>query len=142
MNRDKLVSQLIQDEGYRGAAYLDSLGFLTIGIGRMIDSKKGGGISLEEAKYLLNNDINSVNTQLTSALPWLKSLDDARQNVLLNLAFNLGVPGLLKFQKTLDYVKRGDYKKASQEMLNSTWADQVGDRAKRLSKVMETGVLQ
>jgi len=141
MDRDKLKAQLLIDEGYKGAAYTDSLGILTIGIGRMIDSKRGGGISKDEALYLLSNDIDSVNAKLNEALPWFKSLDDARQNVLLNMGFNLGVPGLLKFQKTLDCVRHGDYKKAAAEMLNSTWADQVGDRAKRLAKTMETGVL-
>jgi len=141
LNREKLKAQLIIDEGYRGAVYFDTLGFATIGIGRMIDAKKGGGISKDEALYLLNNDIDAINLRLTSELPWFKSLDDARQNVLLNMGFNLGVPGLLKFAKTLDYVKRGEYKKAAEEMKKSTWYNQVGDRAKRLSKVMETGIL-
>ena len=57
------------------------------------------------------------------------------------MAFQLGVQGLLKFAKTLDYVRRGEYKKAAEEMKKSTWADQTWDRAKRLSKVMETGIL-
>ncbi len=141
MNRDKLISQLMVDEGYQGAAYPDSLGYLTIGYGRMIDFKKGGGITKKEAAYLLDNDINSIYAKLIDALPWFQSLDDARQNVLLNMGFQLGVPGLLKFAKTLDYVKRGQYAKAAQEMLNSTWASQTEDRAKRLSKIMETGTL-
>jgi lysozyme len=141
MNRDKLKSQLAADEGYRGAMYFDTLGFATIGYGRMIDSKRGGGITKDEAAYLLNNDIDLVNARLNDALPWFKSLDDARQNVLINMGYNLSVAGLLKFAKTLDYVKRGDYKKAAEEMLRSTWSEQVGDRAKRLAKVMETGIL-
>jgi lysozyme len=91
--------------------------------------------------FILEEDIDKKQAGLHDALPWVATLDDARQNVLMNMAFNLGVAGLLEFTKTLNFVKRREYEKASVEMLDSDWAKQVGERAKRLAKVMKTGVL-
>lgn len=141
MNREKLKAQLIIDEDKIPHAYEDSKGFLTIGVGHLIDKRKGGGLSNNAIDYILNEDIDKKYAGLIDSLPWVKTLDDARQNVLMNLAFNMGVGGLLKFVKTLEFVKQGNYKAAASEMLRSTWSKQVGDRAKRLSKTMETGVL-
>lgn len=141
MNRDKLKAQLIIDEDKIAHAYEDSLGYLTIGVGHLVDKRKGGGLSNNAIDYILNEDIDKKYAGLIDALPWVRTLDDARQNVLINLAFNMGVAGLLGFTKTLAYIKRGEYKKASIEMLDSDWSKQVGDRAKRLSKIMETGIL-
>lgn len=141
MNKEKLKAQLIIDEDKVPHAYQDNLGFWTIGVGHLIDKRKGGGLSNNAMDFILNEDIDKKYAGLIDSLPWVKNLDDARQNVLLNMSFNMGVAGLLKFIKTLDYIKHGQYARASKEMLNSTWAEQVGDRAKRLSKIMETGVL-
>lgn len=138
MNTDKLKAQLIIDEDLKLKPYIDTVGKTTIGVGRCLDDR---GITKAEALYLLDNDIASVSTELSAALPWFSKLDDARQNVLLNCAFNLGVGGLLKFVKTLEFVKQGNYKAAAAELLKSKWAGQVGDRAKRLSQIMDTGIL-
>ncbi len=140
--KDKLVKQLRRDEGEVLHAYEDHLGFLTIGIGRLIDKRKGGGISQEEAAYLLNNDIDTRTAELERRIPWFKGLDDARKGVLLNMAFQLGVDGLLAFKNTLKEVQDGNYSKASEMMLLSKWATQTPERAKRLAKQMETGEWQ
>jgi len=140
MDTAKLREQLIRHEGLRLAAYQDSLGYWTIGVGRLIDSRKGGGISKGEAEYLLDNDMAEVISGLNDALPWLVYLDDVRQRVLADMAFNLGLPGLLKFKNTLAAIKGDDYAAAAAGMLASKWASQVGNRAKRLAKMMETGV--
>lgn len=89
-----LITELERDEGRVLHAYQDSLGFLTIGIGRLIDKRKGGGITNEEADYLKLNDINKVKVGLERRLAWWRSLDAARQRVMMNLAFNLGADGL------------------------------------------------
>jgi lysozyme len=137
--KDKLVNQLRRDEGEVLHAYEDHLGFLTIGIGRLIDKRKGGGISAQEAAYLLNNDIDTRIVELERRIPWFKSLDEARKGVLLNMAFQLGVDGILAFKNTLKEVQDGNYSKASEMMLLSKWATQTPERAKRLAKQMETG---
>lgn len=138
----KLADQLLRDEGFKSGVYQDHLGYWTIGIGRMIDIRKGGGITQDEAKYLLENDISRVSRELALTYPWTTELDDARRGVLQNMAFQMGLPKLQGFKKTLEMVRTGQYLAASQEMLNSTWAQQTPNRAQRLSKQMLTGEWQ
>lgn len=135
---EKLISDLKQDEGFNSSAYLDVFGYWTIGYGRLIDARKGGGIDEIEAEYLLRNDVIDVLKQL-SALDFWDSLDETRQLVLANMAFNLGIGGLMKFRKTLDLVASHRYEEAAIEMLKSTWAEQVPSRALRLSELMRDG---
>lgn len=138
--KDKLAKQLYRDEGFVSHAYKDSLGFWTIGIGRLIDKDKGGGITEEEALYLLNNDIDRKTAELLKALPWVDKLDEARKGALFNMAFQMGVPGLLKFKNTLALIQQGDYKAAALQMERSLWAKQTPNRAKRVIEQMEKGV--
>lgn len=137
--KHSIIEQLILHEGVREYAYQDSLGYWTIGVGRLIDKRKGGRLRPDEIEYLLKNDIREHQEALVRALPWVEELDPIRQKVLLDMAFNLGVNGLLGFKNTLAMVKAGDYKGAARGMLASKWATQVGTRAVRLAKMMETG---
>lgn len=139
MDKKQLTKELRRDEGVVPFAYQDHLGYWTIGVGRLIDKRKGGGLSDAEIDFLLSNDIDRFEKQLIDALPWYGRLDDVRQRVLVNMAFNLGIAGLLGFKNTLAMVERGDYAGAAKGMLNSKWAAQVGERAKRLATMMETG---
>lgn len=134
-----LTAQLRRDEGEVLTAYEDSLGFLTIGIGRLIDKRKGGGITAEESAYLLANDIRRKTAELVRELPWSEHLDPVRFAVLQNMAFQMGVTGLKGFINTLAMVRRGDYAAAASGMLQSLWARQTPARAKRLSEQMRTG---
>jgi lysozyme len=138
----KITEQLKRDEGFKLTAYQDHLGYWTIGVGRLIDIRKGGGITAEEAEYLLANDIQRRTKDLSISLPWFDELDEARKGVLVNMAFQLGTNGLLNFKKTLESVRRGHYVAAANEMLQSKWADQTPMRAERLAKQMMTGVWQ
>lgn len=135
---EKLNLQLRLDEGVVEHAYQDSLGFWTIGVGRLIDKRKGGGLSQEEISYLLNNDIQNKSAALFKALPWLKAAPEPVQGALVNMAFQLGVAGLLGFTTTLGLIKDGKYKEASEQMLKSKWAVQTPNRAKKMAKQIET----
>ena len=135
----ELTKQLRADEGVVSHAYTDSLGYWTIGVGRLIDKRKGGGLRPFEIDYLLRNDIEDRINELTKRLPWFQNLDDARRGVLLNMSFQMGVDGLMQFRNTLEMIKQGDYDKAADGMLNSLWARQTPERAKRLSIQMRTG---
>jgi len=132
-----LQEQLTRDESLRLKPYRDSVGKLSIGVGRNLDDE---GITREEAEFMLNNDIASHDAALFAALPWVKDLDDARQGVLRNMCFNMGIHGLLGFRQTLALIQQGKYAEAAEEMLNSKWATQVGARAQRLAKQLEEGV--
>ena len=131
-----LKEQLLRDEGFSSKPYRDTAGKLTIGIGRNLDDV---GISKEEALYLLDNDISKATSALLQALPWVKDLDEARRNVLINMTFNMGIGKLLDFKYTLSLIKSGDYELASKNMQLSKWAMQVGSRAIRLAAIMEHG---
>ena len=135
----KATEQVKSDEGCVLHAYRDTLGYLTIGYGRLIDKKKGGGISQSEADQLLQNDIDRKLAELRDHIPWFDKLDDARKGVLLNMAFQLGVKGLLGFRNTLAEINEGNYEKAASNMLKSKWAQQTPNRAKRMAEQMRTG---
>lgn len=138
--KSELIRQLRADEGERACVYKDHLGFWTIGVGRLVDpSKEGAGLRSDEIAYLLNNDVDDRIDALTRKLPWFQDLDDVRKAVLLNMAFQLGVEGLLGFKNTLKLVEEGKYENAAAAMLNSLWAKQTPARAKRLSEQMRSG---
>lgn len=136
MNKQRLVEQLERHEGLKLHPYKCTAGKTTIGIGRNLIDK---GISPEEARVMLNNDINEFKREIESKLPIYNALDDARQNVILNMAFNLGVNGLLTFRNMINCISLQDYSGAANEMLNSKWAKQVGKRANELAEQMLTG---
>lgn len=139
---EKLRAQLIRDEGKVPYAYQDSLGYWTIGVGHLVDKDKGGSLPDFIIDTLLEHDIEKHTKELIAALPWFIQLDPPRQGVLVNMAFNLGTAGLLKFANTLNAVREGSYSLAAQRMLDSKWATQVGPRATRLATQMETGIWQ
>lgn len=136
MNLDAMRSELIRDEAMKLKPYRDSVGKLSIGVGRNLDDV---GISQIEAAQMLDSDIRRTADALDKALPWWRGLDEVRQRVLLNMAFNMGVAGLLGFKHTLADVQAGNYDFAAAGMLASKWAGQVGDRAQRLANMMMKG---
>ena len=134
-----LKSQLLREEGAESCAYQDSLGFWTIGVGRLIDSRKGGGLSNDEIDFLLENDIKKITEQIHKFLPWVSKLNEPRQAVMLQMAFQMGIRGLLGFKRTLGSIEDGQFAEAADEMLQSEWAKQTPERANRLAQQMETG---
>jgi lysozyme len=137
-----IIDQLTRDEGVKLSLYFDQFGFATIGIGRLIDARKGGGLTLTEAQFLLQNDVTRTKQMLEETFPWVTGLSEARYGVLLNMAFNLGVHGLGEFREFLAAVQAGDWEKASQEMLSSVWAKQVESRVARLALQMRSDAWQ
>lgn len=132
----KIIQNLKRDEGLRLSPYLCLANKLTIGYGRNLDDV---GISEEEAELMLINDINKCVQQL-STIPVYRTLDRIRQDVLINMCFNLGFHGLLSFLKMWRALSIYDYEKAADEMMDSKWFKQVGSRAVRLVYEMRKGV--
>jgi lysozyme len=132
-----IYSQLRRDEGIRSHPYTDTEGKLTIGVGRNLTDK---GLSQREIDFLLGNDVNEMLEGLQSRLPWFAALDPARQGVILNMAFNMGIAGLDGFPRFLQAVAQGNWETAADEMRDSLWAKEVGERAVRLEQQMRTGV--
>lgn len=139
----ELARQLRGDEDVRPCVYKDHLGFDTIAVGRLVDSRKpGAGLRPDEITYLLNNDIDDRINALSTRLPWFQNLDDARKGVLLNMAFQMGTDGLLGFKNTLALIRDGKYAEAADAMLQSKWATQTPARAKRMAEQMRSGKWQ
>jgi lysozyme len=147
-----LIERLKLDEGFRSKPYHDTNDILTVGYGYnlqenilglseyKIDSIEHKGISELDAEQILIGCITKCWSDLTKSLSWFDKLDRPRQEALVNMCFNLGLTKLLGFKNTLNCLKNGDYHGAAHQMLNSKWAKQVGVRATRLSKQIETGV--
>ena len=159
MKYDKrdLIEELIKHEGLRLQVYKDTLGIDTIGIGRNLEDR---GISKEEldwmdypsidhvyewgiteadAVYLAQNDVQIVEDELLNAHSCLDRLDSVRQLVLIDMAFNMGVPRLCLFKKMWAAIHVDDFVTAAKEMLDSRWANQVKGRATKLANAMHNG---
>ena len=139
-----LISELRIDEGVRYSPYLDTVGIKTVGVGhnlkaRPIPEDWQYPLSDEQVNGLLTGDLLIVFSGLDAHLGWWRTLSYARQRVLANMAFNLGINGLLGFKNTLQRIKDGDYDGAASGMMLSKWASQVGARAKRLANLMKEG---
>jgi lysozyme len=134
--RDRLQAQLILHEGLERKPYKDTVGKLTIGVGRNLDDV---GISEEEARVLLDNDMARTLDELDRHIPYWRDLDDARRLVLADMAFNLGIFGLLRFTRTLHHLTEKDFVKAAAEMERSLWFKQTGKRARTLVQMMRDG---
>jgi lysozyme len=134
-----LVAELRRDEGVVPHAYQDHLGYWTIGVGRLIDKRRGGGLSDDEIDYLLNNNIRRTQEALDANLPWWRELDPVRQRALINMCFQLGMGGLLKFTNSLAAIKAGKWETAASNLKQSLWAKQTPERAARVIAMFRTG---
>mgnify|MGYP006281625705 CR=1 FL=1 len=146
MKRQQLVEQLKVEEGFMSEPYLCTAGHKTIGYGRNLDAHpdfEGETIpekcSMELASRILEHDVIAAEHNLSARWPCFSELDDARQEALINMAFQLGTDGLLEFHKMLAAIQHGDWEKAYSEGLNSKWAKQCPSRAKRVMKQVLTG---
>lgn len=138
MDRTKLAAQLTVDEGRKSRMYLDNANppRWTIGVGFNLSDRALPDPIIDA---LLDWCIDNVQHELDSALPWWRTMNDARQNALANMAFQLGLDKLLKFKKTLDLLKTGRWDAAATEALDSDWARQCPNRAKRVTDMIRKG---
>jgi len=155
--RENFIEKLIAHEGLKLQVYQDTLGIDTIGIGRnledrgitkeelddldipSIDHVYEYGITEADAVYLANNDVQIVEDELVRAHPCVDRLDSVRQLILMDMAFNMGVPRLCKFVKMWNAIHEEDYPTAAKEMLDSRWANQVKSRSTILANAMHNG---
>ena len=139
MNTVALMKELMLDEGYKQEIYTDPLGHLTFGVGHIITENDeeygkevGTPVSKERIEECLEQDIKIVCNELDLKEPWWRSLDSNRQRVVANMCFNLGHPRFNKFKKFIYAMQTSQWEKAAEEMMDSKWAEQVGERAIRL----------
>ena len=130
-----LIDQLKRHEGYRRFPYLCPAGKLTIGYGYNLDK----GMDEATAQILLEWEVTNIQMDLSKMIPFWNKLSQPRQDVLTNMAYNLGVSGLLQFRKMLEAAKRGNIESVCDEMKNSKWYNQVGGRAEELIEQYRKG---
>jgi lysozyme len=156
-NRNTFLQKLVEHEGMVLQVYKDSLGIDTIGVGRnlqdrgiskeeldeldipTIDHVYEYGITEADAMALAENDVQIVENELLVAHPCVDRLDAVRQLVLMDMAFNMGVPRLCKFKKMWAAIHDNNFTVASKEMLDSRWASQVKSRSTKLAHAMYSG---
>ena len=136
MDYTRLIAQLRKHDGVEHKPYTDTVGKLTIGVGRNLDDR---GLSDHEIDFLLQNDIQLVEEELDQWWSHWRSLNQTRQLVVADMMFNMGRPRLSQFKMFLAALQAGDYEMASTEMLDSKWASQVKGRATTLADMMSTG---
>lgn len=132
---DALLKQLKLHEGRKRFPYEDTVGKITIGVGRNLTDR---GLSDDEIDYLLNNDVDECVADLAT-FPWFATLDSIRQRVMVDMRFNLGPSRFRGFRRMLTAIAEKDYAKAAHSMQNSLWARQVKTRAVRLVQMMRSG---
>ena len=139
-----LIPDIEADEGFRAQAYPDPLTHgdpWTVGYGATGPGITQGTVWTQDQAYAdLVQRVATLTTQLAASLPWFLGLSDLRQDALVNMSYNMGLAGLLAFHKTLTLISEADYTGAAADMLESLWARQVPNRAKRLSEQMATGI--
>lgn len=133
---DRLKKLLELHEGKKRFPYRCPAGKLTIGIGRNLEDK---GLSNDEIDYLFKNDIRECVLDLSGIIKDFFHLDEVRQAALIDMRFNLGPGGFRSFKKFIKEVNNRNFLRASEEMRNSKWFRQVGERSKRLCKMMQDG---
>jgi lysozyme len=132
---DELKTHLIKFEGLITSPYHCTSGKLTIGVGRNLEDN---GISVDEALFLLGNDLENVFKELHNTFPWYEDAPEKVKLVIADMCFNLGLPGLLSFKKMLKAIEEKDWIEAANQILNSRYAEQVGNRAVYNAHLLET----
>jgi lysozyme len=135
---DQLIDMLKRHEGVRSHVYLCSAGYETLGVGRNI-SESGLGITEDEIDFLLMNDITRVKQELTDTYFWFPALNEARQDAMIDICFNLGLTRLRGFVKAIEAMSREQFDIAADEFMDSRWATQVGNRAVEVTEMIRTG---
>lgn len=146
MTSPYLLTDIMADEGFRAEAYPDPLSGgdpWTVGYGATGPTILKGTVWTQKmAQNDLAMRVGKLTNQLQASLPWFRNLADLRQDVLVNMAYQLGFAGLLGFHRTLGLIADSDYEGASKAMMASAWAKQTPNRAKRLSLQMNSGLRQ
>lgn len=143
-NLAQLIADLRRDEGVRYTPYNDTMGIPTVGVGHNLKANPlpdvwSYPLTDDQVNQLLTQDLQSVFGDLNGNLPWWTDLNDVRQRALCNFVFQLGITKALGFTRSLPLIRQGNYGAAADAMLQSAWASQVPNRAKRITDMIRYG---
>jgi lysozyme len=138
MATKELARILELEEGRVPHVYADHLGYQTIGVGRLVDRRKGGKLRDSEIDLMLSNDMKELEIEILQDYPWMQRISRVRLDGFILMRFQLGRDGMAGFKNTLARASIGDWIGVERGMLASLWARQTPDRVKRLAKQMRT----
>ena len=130
-----LIENIKESEGFVEHVYNDSLGIPTIGYGFAI---KDLILDKDIAEQILTRKVKDLIARVDRKFDWFNTAPDIIKEVVVELVYQLGLAGFSKFKKTISYLEKENYLEASKEMLDSKWARQTPNRAKKLSKIVES----
>ena len=129
----ELLKAIKLSEGFRDRVYKCTEGYDTIGYGFAI---KDLVMDEDIAEMILRRKLDTLIDRVNKRFKWVSELPVEAQDVIYEMCFQLGITGVSKFKKTLAYLENFEYKMASKEMLDSKWARQTPNRAKKLSNII------
>lgn len=149
----KLDAQLMLDEGIRLQAYRDPSGYLTVGVGRNLDTNPLSDaeiaiighdartlpITREQALFLLHKDEMKAISDISDQFSWWATLDEVRARAIVDLVFNMGIAKFLTFNNFIKLMQESEYEDAGDDLSNTAWYDEVGDRGPRIANMISTG---
>jgi len=133
----KAKMRCMEEEGLVLHAYDDHLGYTTIGYGRLIDKRRGGGISKAEAEYLLLNDCRRVEQEISNKYPWWVKLPEPAQEAIFDMTFNMGSSFLTGWPNTWDAISKREWGRVIHNISGSKYAQQVSNRAMRNIQLLQ-----
>ena len=147
-----LVERIKAAEGFRSLPYRDSLGYWTIGYGKLLSTDKtllfnealtlaGGPWSIEKATEAIKDSLAYCEVTLIETFPWFHALESVRHECFIELCYNMGINRLSGFTNLLKAAENGQWVRAAIELMDSLYAKQVGARAKRIAIALGTGVV-
>tara|TARA_R100000734_G_C3309812_1_gene100518 strand:- start:231 stop:638 length:408 start_codon:yes stop_codon:yes gene_type:complete len=129
-----LIEQIKQSEGFRPTVYQCTEGYDTIGYGFAI---KDLVLGEDICEIILERKIAELKLRIQQKFPFYEDMPEQAQDIVVEMCYQMGISGFSRFKKTIDHLMRKDYKAASVEMLDSRWAKQTPNRAKKLSNQMK-----
>ena len=134
---ETLEQRIKMHEGFRAFPYLDTTNNLTLGYGRNLTDN---GISKQEAIVMLQNDIDRAKADYHKLPAAVRdNCNTIRREVLVEMIFQLGLGGVLKFKRMLRAIQNNDFERAASEQIDSLWGRQTPNRAHELAGLMRKG---
>lgn len=135
-HKARLRALLIRHEGKRSMPYRCTMGRLTVGVGHNLEARP---LSDQVVMMILNEDIEQTIQECVDAFVWFNAVDMVRQDVVIDMAFQLGIKGLQEFKRFCSAMSAQNYEQAAVEMMASRWAKQTPNRALELQTMMRSG---
>ena len=129
-----LLDNIKESEGFRSTVYKCTAGHDTIGYGFAI---KDLHLTKDDCDMILERKIAELKIRVNNKFPFLADLPEEVQDVVIECCYQLGVSGFSNFKKTIEYLMQKDFENAGIEMLDSRWAKQTPNRAKKLSDIVK-----